>query len=66
MGSDEQPEELQGVSPDEVWESLDADMRERTLRLLVELMLRISASQEENSEEKTSYDPTSDDLSGTS
>jgi hypothetical protein len=62
MSSDEGPEERQSVSPEEVWENLDQTTRERTLRLLVELALRLLASREKSSGEGTSHDLSNDDL----
>jgi hypothetical protein len=41
MSSDEPPDDRSGVSPEEIWSDLDEVGRERTLRLLVELALRL-------------------------
>lgn len=62
MSSDEKPEERQNVSPEEVWKNLDQASRERTMRLLVELALRLLANREKSSDESTSHDLSNDDL----
>lgn len=41
MSPDEPPDNSSGASPEEIWSDLDEVARERTLRLLVELTLRL-------------------------
>ena len=59
MSSDEPPEDRPSVCPEDIWSDIDDVARERTLRLLVELALRIFSERQMEANEKV--DDSTDD-----
>ncbi len=59
MSPDEPPDDRPGASPEEIWSDLDEAARERSLRLLVELALRLF-SEEINAAKEEADDSTDD------